>query len=113
MLWWYWIILGFVLLAGEITVTGGFDLFFFGIAALIVGAAAQFGWIADFTVECVLFSVLSIVSLLVFRRPLLARFKLRGATGQDLDNLVGEGVQLLSDTAPDAVGKGELRGTTW
>jgi membrane protein implicated in regulation of membrane protease activity len=113
MVWWYWIVIGLLLLAGEVTLTGGFDLFFFGIAALVVGAAAAAGWVADFTIQCVAFSALAIISLALFRRPLLAKFKLRGTTHQDLDNLIGEGVQLLTDTAPEAPGKGELRGTTW
>ncbi|HZS12293.1 MAG TPA: NfeD family protein [Nitrospirales bacterium] len=113
MLWWYWIVIGLVLLAGEVTLTGGFDLLFFGIAALLVGVLAGVGLLADFTLQCVVFSVLSIASLVAFRRPLLTRFKLRGATHQDMDTLVGEGVHMLTDAGPDGTGKGELRGTTW
>jgi membrane protein implicated in regulation of membrane protease activity len=35
--WWIWVVLGLVLLIGEIVTPGGFYLLFFGIGAVVVG----------------------------------------------------------------------------
>jgi membrane protein implicated in regulation of membrane protease activity len=114
MTWWYWLLLGLALLGTEMLTPGGFYLMFFGLAALIVGALA--GFVSDVPVwlQWVLFSGLSILSLLVFRGPLLARIKAtEPRTSGAVDNLVGEPVMLLEDLAPGGIGKAELRGTSW
>ena len=38
MIWWYWMLLGLVLLGVEMATPGGFYILFFGLAALIVGS---------------------------------------------------------------------------
>ena len=40
MLWWVWILLGFLLLLAELLTPGGLYLLFFGVAAIIVGLLA-------------------------------------------------------------------------
>jgi inner membrane protein len=42
MAWWIWIVLGLVLLLGEMLTPGGFYILFFGIGAIIVGILAGF-----------------------------------------------------------------------
>ena len=40
MLWWVWILLGFLLLLAEVLTPGGLYLLFFGVAAILVGLLA-------------------------------------------------------------------------
>jgi membrane protein implicated in regulation of membrane protease activity len=111
MVWWYWLFLGLVLAGAEMAAPGGFYMLFFGIAALVVGALAGFELVATDWVQWLLFSVLAIVSLLLFRGPLL-RMSQQHKSHQ-VDTMVGETAVLLDDVAPGQTGKAELRGTTW
>jgi hypothetical protein len=111
--WALWILLGFVLLAMEIATPGGFFIAFFGVAALVVGLLAGLGVIGPIWLQWLLFSVLSVVSLLLFRKPLLAWMKRREPPQVEVDSLVGETALLTEDLAPGGTGKAELRGTSW
>jgi hypothetical protein len=111
--WWLWVLLGLALLALEIFTPGGFFVLFFGIAALIVGATVGLGVGGPGWFQGVLFSALSILSLLLFRGPLLARVNSRERKRSTVDTLVGEVAILLEDLSPGAVGKAELRGSAW
>lgn len=112
MLWWVWILLGFLLLFTELLTPGGLYLLFFGIAAIIVGLMAGLELIGPPWMQWLMFSVLSVVALSLFRRPLLKR--LRPATqGIEVDSLVGQTAIALDDIAVDAVGRAELRGSAW
>ena len=113
MIWWYWLLLGLALLGTEMVAPGGFYLMFFGLAALVVGAVVGLGFEAPAWLQWVLFSGLAIVSLLIFRGPLLARMKASGPKTAEVDSLVGETATLSEDLAPGGMGKAELRGTTW
>ena len=114
MAWWHWILLGIALLAGEMVTPGGFFVLFFGIAALLVGALMSVGLAGPPAVQWLLFSALSIGSLLLFRRRLLERFNVPSVAKLDeLDSLRGEVAVPSEDLAPGAVGKAELRGTAW
>ena len=113
MTWWMWLVLGLVLLAGEIVVPGGIILLFFGVAALIVGALAGGGLEGPAWLQWLLFSGISIVSLLTLRGPILRRMTARDDPAERIDSLVGKSVVILEDLAPGAEGKVELRGTSW
>jgi hypothetical protein len=63
-------------------------------------------------VQLLLFSVLSVGSLLIFRSRLLKMMQLEGP-GRDVDTLVGDTAIPVNDIAPGAVGRAELRGTAW
>jgi inner membrane protein len=110
MAWWMWMVLGFVLLIVESFHLAMFMLFF-GVAALVVGLLTFFGLNTHPTMQWVLFSAISIVSMLLFRKPLLARFKLRGA--EEVDRLENEYAVAMEDIANNATGKAELRGSPW
>jgi membrane protein implicated in regulation of membrane protease activity len=69
------------------------------------------GALTEIWLQWVLFSVLAVVSLGLFRRRLLSRMKSPAA--KDLDSLQGEVVEAADTIAPGAVGQGYLRGTTW
>jgi membrane protein implicated in regulation of membrane protease activity len=62
--------------------------------------------------QWLLFSVLAVASLLIFRRPLLEWFR-RRSPSKEVDSLVGETAEALEDIAPGRVGKAELRGAAW
>ena len=113
MLWWLWMLLGLALVVLEVLTPGGFFALFFGIGALLVGALDGLGMGGPDWLQWLLFSVFSIVSLLLFRGPLLARLKSWGRKPNGVDTLVGEVATLLDDLPADAIGKVELRGTPW
>jgi membrane protein implicated in regulation of membrane protease activity len=111
--WSLWILLGFVLLAMELATPGGFFIAFFGVAALVVGLLTGLSVIETIWLQWVLFSALSVVSVLVFRKPLLGWMKRREPALPAVDSLVGEAALLTEDLAPGGIGKAELRGASW
>ena len=113
MIWWLWLLAGIVLLAFEMLTPGGFFTIFFGVAALVVGVLARFGLAGPPWMQWIVFSALSIVSLLVFRKPLLEWMQRRESKRPDVDSLVGQTAIVLDAIPPNGVGKAELRGTSW
>jgi membrane protein implicated in regulation of membrane protease activity len=111
MIWWYWLVLGMILLAAEIITPGGFYLLFLGLSALAVGTIVGLGLMDMVWLQWLLFSVISIASVLIFRGPLLERMKPHEK--EMIDTMVGELATPLNDLTPGATGKAELRGTTW
>jgi membrane protein implicated in regulation of membrane protease activity len=112
MIWWYWILLGVLLLAVELVTPGGFFFIFFAVAALLVGVLEVIGLAEVDWVQWVLFSVLSVACLAFFRKPLLVR--MRAAERPDaVDSLVGE-IAVASTSIPAGqYGRAELRGSMW
>jgi inner membrane protein len=113
MIWWYWMLLGLVLLGVEMATPGGFYILFFGLAALIVGSVTGLGFAQAEWIQWLLFSGLAILSLLVFRGPLLSLIKTQEVETPDVDSMGGETAIPLEDLVPSGTGKAELRGTTW
>jgi membrane protein implicated in regulation of membrane protease activity len=112
LLWWHWIALGLVLVVLELAAPGGFYFIFFGVGALVVGLLATFDAAGPAWAQILLFSVVSLLSLVLFRARLLG--KLQGSKrASDMDTLVGEIGTLSDDLSPGGVGKVELRGTAW
>lgn len=112
MLWWYWVVLGLALVALELATPGGFFVIFFGIAALAVGVLTLAGVIETSWLQWLLFPVIAIVGLRLFRQPLLGRMGMRGS-GEDIDTLVGEVAIATSSIHPGEHGRAELRGSGW
>jgi membrane protein implicated in regulation of membrane protease activity len=110
--WWAWLALGLSLILLELLTPSGFSLMFFGVGALVLGALASLQLPVPLWAEWLLFSGFSIMAMLLFRRPLLTRFR---ASRQRLaiDSMVGETALALEDLAVGAIGRVELRGTTW
>ena len=113
MLWWLWLLLGLLLAGLELLTPGGFFVIFFGVAALVVGVLAGLDLAGPVWLQWLLFSLLSVVSLLCFRSPLLARMGRGTAAGSSVDSLVGETATPLEDIGPNAIGRAELRGAAW
>ncbi len=108
--WWYWILLGLILLGVELAAPSGFYLMFLGLAALCVGTLVSLGMAKTVWLQWVLFSGLSVMALLFFRGPLLARFKYKERPHDIVDALLGEIPVPLEDVEPGSTGKAELRG---
>ena len=110
--WWHWLVLGLILVALEMAASGGFYVIFFGIAALAISALHALDIAGPPWVQLVLFSAVSVFSLLFFRGPLLRWMQL-DQPGKDVDSLVGDIAVPLEDIPAGAVGRAELRGTVW
>jgi inner membrane protein len=110
--WWMWLLLGLILLVAEILTPGGFFVIFFGFGALAVGVLSLFGMSLPLTFEVLIFILLSGASLLLFRKPMLERFKL-DTPKKDIDSLVGEFAVAVAEIPAGGFGKAELRGTNW
>jgi membrane protein implicated in regulation of membrane protease activity len=110
--WWHWLVLGLILVALEMAASGGFYVIFFGIAALAIAGLHVLNAAGPAWVQLALFSLIAVGSLLFFRGPLLRWMEL-DKSGKDVDSLVGDTAVPLDDIAPGAVGRAELRGTTW
>jgi membrane protein implicated in regulation of membrane protease activity len=113
MVWWYWMVLGLALLGAEMTTPGGFYIIFFGLSALLVGTLVGLEIVNTDSLQWLLFSVIAIASLLLFRGPLLARMSDGPKVPAEIDSLVGEVVIPLEALPAGATGRAELRGTTW
>jgi inner membrane protein len=112
MMWWHWLVLGLILVALEMAAAGGFYFIFFGVAALAIALLRLVGLIEAGWLQLLLFSVLSVASLVLFRNPIMRRLHLNpGAT--DIDTLSGEHGTVLEAMEPAAPGRVEVRGTTW
>jgi inner membrane protein len=112
MLWWHWLVIGLVLVALEMAASGGFYVIFFGIAALAIAGLHVIDAAGPVWVQLLLFSLISVGSLLFFRTRLLKWLQL-DRVGPDVDSLVGDTALPLEDIPAGAVGRAELRGTVW
>lgn len=112
MTWWIWIIVGFVLALAEMATPGGFFFLFFGAGAILTGLVELLWEGAPGWSQWLMFSAFSIVSLALFRKPLLRRLEV-AEPHRPIDSLVGEAALALESIAPGGGGKAELRGTPW
>jgi inner membrane protein len=110
--WWHWLAMGLILVALEMAASGGFYVIFFGVAALAIGGLHLFDLAGPAWLQFLLFSVISIASLVLFRSPLMRVLQL-DTPGRDVDSLVGEIASALDDIVPGGVGRAELRGSVW
>ena len=112
MQWWHWLLVGLILVALELAASGGFYVIFFGVAALAIGGLHLLDLAGPVWFQLLLFSLLSLTSLMLFRGAVL-RWLQVDRPGSDVDSMVGDLAVPLDDIAPGAVGRAELRGTVW
>jgi membrane protein implicated in regulation of membrane protease activity len=111
MLWWYWLVLGLVLVAVELATPGGFFVIFFAFAAIAVGSLELLGILELEWLQWMLFTVLALAGLGLFRKPLVERAGARGSA--EMDTLVGEIAVPAAAIHPGEHGRAELRGASW
>ena len=109
--WWLWIAFGLALTVAELATPSGFFIIFFGLAALTVGVLAGLDMAGGTWVQWLLFSVLSILFILLFRGRLQAKVQM--PESRDVDTLIGELAVVQERILPGAVGKVEVRGSMW
>ena len=112
MIWWFWILFGLLLAAIELATPGGFFFIFFAVSALLVGMLELLHILESDALQWGLFSVLSLVCIAFFRKPLLEKMN-REARPDTVDSLVGELAVTSSSIPAGDHGRAEVRGTTW
>jgi hypothetical protein len=110
---WLWAALGLVLAAGEVLTPGGFFVIFFGLAGLVVAVLVAVGLADALWFQILLFSIFSVISLLLFRNPLLRWMARHTPKTVDVDSLVGELAVASAAIPPGGAGAAQLRGSTW
>ena len=110
--WWSWVVLGLALAAIELATPGGFFIIFFGIAALAVGALILAGIVEAAWIEWLLFPIIAVAALRLFRQPLLGWMRIREGA-DEVDSLVGEVAIASGEIPPGQHGRAELRGSSW
>jgi inner membrane protein len=110
MSWWIWVVAGFALLALEFASTT-LHLGLFAVGAFVVAILVGLGLDLPVWAQLLIFTGVSMFSLLVLR-PILLR-KLRLDTPVTVDSIVGEQAVTLDDIGVAGLGKAELRGSTW
>ena len=108
--WWAWVILGFVLLAAEM-VSAGLFLVFFGVGGIVVGGLVRLHLLEAAWMQWLAFSVVSLGSMALLRKPLQHRLKIN--VRKDQDTMLGERAVASEEIAAGGTGKVELRGSTW
>jgi membrane protein implicated in regulation of membrane protease activity len=112
MVWWIWVLVALVLLGVEMATPGGFVAIFFGIGALLAGLLAAAGLAGSLGSQMLLFSIFSVSSLVLLRRPVRRWFEPTLPAGT-VDRLDGERGIILEAIAPGGVGRVEVRGSSW
>lgn len=111
-LWWHWLVFGLLLVVAEMAASGGFYIIFFGISALAIGLLGASGIELPVWSQLLLFSVVALLSLFLFRTRLLKWMQL-DPQAPPIDTLVGEIGMVKVTLEPGSIGKIELRGASW
>jgi len=109
--WWVWFVLGAFFMGVElVAIDAAFYLMFIGVAAVLTGLAVLADLPMEIWMQWVLFAVLSITSMLMFRKRLYE--KLRG-NAPGFDVITGEYLELEADLKAGASCRQAFRGSTW
>jgi membrane protein implicated in regulation of membrane protease activity len=109
--WWLWLAGGLALVVAELATPTGFFILFFGIGALTVGVLDALGIVENLGIEILLFTVLSVMFLLMFRGRLRARFEMPKSS--NVDTLIGVVATVQEPMTPGVMGRVEVRGSMW
>jgi inner membrane protein len=109
--WWQWLAGGLALVVLEVVTPSGFFILFFGLGALTVGVLARLGVVEAWWMQWLLFSVASVVYLLVFRGRLQSRVQMPPPS--KMDSIVGVLAVAQERMLPGVVGRVEVRGAAW
>ena len=109
--WWLWIAGGLALIVAELATPSGFFIIFFGLGALTIGLLAGIEAVTRVWVQWLLFSILSVLYLVVFRGRLQAKMQI--PPPPNVDSLVGVLAVVQERLLPGVVGKVEVRGSMW
>lgn len=110
MVWWIWVLIGFALLALELS-AATLHVGFFAVGAFVVGILVALGIDLPLWAQLLIFTSVSVFSFL-FLRPIAVR-KLKLDQKKVVDTLVGEKAIAMDEIPVQGLGKAEMRGTTW
>jgi membrane protein implicated in regulation of membrane protease activity len=111
--WWGWVTVGAMLLVAEMTfVDLEFYLVFLGISALLVGLVGLSGVEMPFWLQWVVFSVVAIASLVIFRQRVYSVLR-PPPEGEVQVGVSGDRATALDSIAPGASGSVTMRGSNW
>ncbi len=110
MSWWIWVLIGFALLALELTAVT-LHIGFFAVGAFVVGILLALGVEMTMSVQLGVATTVSLLSFF-FLRPIAVR-RLKLDQKREVDSLVGEQATATEEIAPQGLGRAEMRGTTW
>ena len=112
MSWWGWLIVGIFLMAAELTaVDAAFYLIFVGVAAICLGLVGLAGVTLPVWGQWLLFSILAVTSMALFRQKLYS--KLRGGSPGFQNTTVGAVVAVSENVPQGGQTRVRLRGTQW
>jgi inner membrane protein len=111
--WWGWIVVGVVLLAGEMVANAQFYLVFLGLAAVLVGLLGAAKLTGGIATQWIVYGVLAVVLVVGFRARVYGRLRSSGGPSPGYQDIVGETAIARSDIGPGSLGRADLRGTTW
>lgn len=107
-----WLVCGLLLMLAELLLPA-FVVFFFGFGALVVAGAV---WIfpgMPLVGQSLLWLMTSVLSLLLFRRRVLASGSEKGGADGINEDLIGCMAEVCEAIAPPSPGRVLLRGVTW
>jgi inner membrane protein len=109
--WWQWLAGGLALVVLEVVTPSGFFIIFFGLGALTVGVLARLEVINAWWLQWLIFTVLSVAYLLLFRGRLQNRVQM--PPPPKMDSVVGVLAVAQERLLPGVVGRVEVRGAAW
>jgi len=107
-----WVIVGLLLIVGEIF-SGGFVLLWFAVGALVAGLCAFLG--ASFNVQLSMFSISSLL-LFTASRTIFRRVLMRGrpSVSTNVDAMIGRQAEVMEEIGPGMrAGTVKVGGETW
>lgn len=111
----WWICLGFLLILLELVIPG-FIVFFFGVGAIVTGLLL---WLFPLpaVAQLLIFAVLSVASLVIFRRMMPEIFcgssRKIAELPPDDEEPAGKTVQVVEAITPETPGKIDFEGSLW
>lgn len=106
-----WFGLGLLGLIAEI-MSGGFWMFFMGIAAILTGILTYAGFLETTELRLAVFAASTLLLVLTLRKPLVCMMS-KSKVGPAVKDAVGETVTVVRDITPDMPGQVEYQGAPW
>ena len=110
MLWWVWFLIGMLLLALEFGASTLHSAFF-AAGAFLVSLLVALGVGGPLWAQLLVFTAFSLVTLFLIRPFVVGKLRLNET--KVVDSLVGEVATAVEDIPASAVGRAEMRGSTW
>ena len=108
LLYWHWLVLGMLLVVGEIFIPS-FTIFWFGLGAIVVGLLMTLVTLS-FTAQILIWTVSSVAFTALWFKHLKPKMTDRTSAGISRDAAIGEAGQVIK--APTEHSRGQVRFTT-